>query len=464
MENNMLVQDSRRSKPYDYCTFELNYDKEINGHNVKKIIMNIATHTVTYVVKDKDDNTWFTTEKEIVVTGVKNENGKYISGIVHTFSDYLKREMSHENFDFLVAVAEMDKTAEELSKTMSTTEKAIRGAIKPYATRIFSRFIAQTVDSLQVNIPDDVDERLKSSLRKYFDQGDSTTVQSISEKIGKGRGLMFEEAALVIKKLVSTDSIPRFLKSEAFKMAVEEELPKKIEQEPAKASTGATHASTETGGDTGLSIGRGAGVGTSPGPEERKNIVQDSDSILINSIGNDHANYIDQVKTGVPYNTLINNINSKIGNETIDSYGKRDDLKSYCIQLKTYAQLKSRELKKIKEMEENKNWQFTAFKVAKFLGLKSDVEAKVKATIELAHEISRYIPPQAESLNDTAARTLYLKIKTTIQKNKDAHGRILVHGFGDLRPILNNLKKYLRTNYKDVLTQKKMVSKSYDKP
>jgi len=128
------------------------------------------------------------------------------------FQVYLKKEMSAENLDFYLAVEEYRKTKRELCKTMGPTEKPLRQAMKPHATKIFTRFLAQTVDSAQVNVPEDVDARTKHRLRQHFDLG-------VDQEYGDPSKTLFDEAEEVIFKLMETDSFARFQKTQEFSRA-----------------------------------------------------------------------------------------------------------------------------------------------------------------------------------------------------------------------------------------------------
>jgi hypothetical protein len=128
------------------------------------------------------------------------------------FQVYLKKEMSAENLDFWLAVEEYRKTKKDLCKTMSPTEKPLRSAMKPHATKIFTRYMAQTVDSTQVNVPEDVDARTKNRLRQHFDLG-------VDQEYGDPSKTLFDEPQDVIFKLMESDSFGRFQKTPEFARA-----------------------------------------------------------------------------------------------------------------------------------------------------------------------------------------------------------------------------------------------------
>lgn len=135
--------------------------------------------------------------------------------VQEAFKAYLKKELSGENLDFVIAVKDYRTAVEMLNKNENLTSPQRSAAAKPLAIKIFTRYLAQTVDSAQVNLPDDVDGRVKNRLRQIFDQ----EVRYSNDEKGSFEEDMlkiFNEPAEVIYKLMYEDSWMRFAKTTEF--------------------------------------------------------------------------------------------------------------------------------------------------------------------------------------------------------------------------------------------------------
>jgi len=126
------------------------------------------------------------------------------------FKEFLAKELSIENYIFYLAVEDYRKHKKEACKKLKPTDAALRAEMKPIAVKIFNTFINKNnIHSSNVNLPEDVDERITRRLRTHFDQGQD-------QEQGSSDKTIFDEAQEAIFKLMESDSWQRFQKSDSY--------------------------------------------------------------------------------------------------------------------------------------------------------------------------------------------------------------------------------------------------------
>jgi len=140
------------------------------------------------------------------------------------FKDFLRTELSDENILFYEEVEEYRAQKAKLEAS-DKSKLEVAKAMEPTARKIYKSYLQQTdINSRNINIPEDVMAILLKNLRVYHENGNLPVrdrgVSDDNSYPVSSTSTVFDEPQEVIYKLMESDSLRRFVKTEEGKQAM----------------------------------------------------------------------------------------------------------------------------------------------------------------------------------------------------------------------------------------------------
>jgi len=179
----------------------------------------------------------FSTQMVILDMGTIPDNMDTLSGILSTpsgvdsFKKFLTKEFSVENILFYLEVEEFRKATKDAIDSGRKDNQDSLTNLMGLAQRVHAKYI-MTDSPFQINLPDNVVDQLKSDLRSEFKPGverkplmERASFNEEDQADSYGLRIpptLFDAAQKNIFQLMSTDSLPRYFRSDLYKAMVED--------------------------------------------------------------------------------------------------------------------------------------------------------------------------------------------------------------------------------------------------